>query len=128
MEFPSDLKYTKEHEYVRVDGEIAVIGITAFAVDQLGDVVFVEPPEVDTEVAQEDEAGTIESVKAVSEIYAPISGTILEINEALEDTPELVNADPYGDAWLFKLKISNPDELEGLMSADAYRELLAAEG
>lgn len=128
MEFPSDLKYTKEHEYVRVDGEIAVIGITAFAVDQLGDVVFVEPPEVDAEVAQEDEAGTIESVKAVSEIYAPISGTILEINEALEDTPELVNADPYGDAWLFKLKISNPDELEGLMSADAYRELLAAEG
>ena len=91
-------------------------------------MVFVEPPEVDTEVAQEDEAGTIESVKAVSEIYAPISGTILEINEALEDTPELVNADPYGDAWLFKLKISNPDELEGLMSADAYRELLAAEG
>jgi len=125
MEFPSDLKYTNEHEYVRVDGDVAVVGITDHAQSELGDVVFVELPEVGTEVAQNDEAGTIESVKAVSEIYAPVSGTIIECNEGLTDTPELVNESPYGEAWLYKVKISNPDELEGLLSVETYQDLVA---
>ena len=127
MEFPKELKYTKEHEYVRIEGNIAIVGVTDFAQDSLGDVVFVESPEVGTEVAQNDEAGTIESVKAVSEIYTPVSGTIIECNEALEDKPELVNNDPYGDAWLYKVQMSNPDEVEGLLSAEAYKALVAAE-
>jgi glycine cleavage system H protein len=117
-----DFKFTKEHEWVKVEGDIAVVGITDYAQKELGDVVYVEPPEVGNTYEKEEACSNIESVKAVSDIYAPVSGEIIEVNEALEDNPEIVNKDPYGEGWLFKLKMENPDELEELMNTDAYDE------
>ncbi|MDY6890022.1 MAG: glycine cleavage system protein GcvH [Pseudomonadota bacterium] len=118
---PSELKYVASHEWVRDEGDGTVtVGITDHAQDLLGDVVFVELPDVGDEVAAGDDAGVVESVKAASDLYAPLSGEVVEINDALEDAPELVNSDPYGDGWFLKLKLADPTELDDLLDADAY--------
>ena len=117
-----NFKFTEEHEWVKVEGDIAVIGITDYAQKELGDVVYVELPPVGESYSQGDACSNIESVKAVSDIYAPLSGEITEVNEALEDKPELVNKDPYGEGWIFKLQMENPDELKGLMDETGYDE------
>ena len=120
---PEELKYTKEHEWIRDEGDGTVtVGITDHAQDSLGDVVYVELPEVGTVVVAGDEAGVVESVKAASDIYAPVSGEVIAVNEALEDTPETVNDSPYEDGWFYKLKMSDPGELDNMMEADAYAE------
>ena len=126
---PGELRYLSSHEWVRLedDGETATVGITDHAQDLLGDVVFVELPEVDAVIAAGEEAGVVESVKAASDIFAPISGTVIEVNEALEDSPEFVNSDPYDDGWFFKLKISDADELSSLLNAEAYTEVCESE-
>jgi len=126
---PGELRYLSSHEWVRLeeDGTTVTIGVTDHAQDLLGDVVFVELPEVDSTIAAGDEAGVVESVKAASDIFAPVGGVVLEINDALEDSPELVNSDPYDDGWFFKLKISDVDELESLLTAETYSELCEAE-
>jgi glycine cleavage system H protein len=121
MEFPEGLKYSKEHEWVRSEGNRVVVGITDFAQDELGDVVFVELPEVGTVVEAGGTFGVIESVKAVSDLYAPVSGTIVEVNPQLADHPELVNESPYGEGWMIVIEASNPDELQQLLSAEAYQ-------
>lgn len=118
----SDVWYTSEHEWIRVEGDVGTVGITDYAQQQLGDVVYVELPEKGTTVEKEGEVATIESVKAASEIYAPVSGEIVKINEALTDDPSLVNSDAEGDGWFFTVRLSQPAELEELMDADAYRE------
>jgi len=115
------LHYTKEHEWIRVEGDIATVGITDFAQAQLGDVVFVEVPETGRQVSKGSEAAVVESVKAASDVYAPVSGEVLEGNQALVEDSALVNSDPEGEGWFFRLRLSNPGELEGLMDADAYR-------
>ena len=122
--FPDDLKYTSSHEWVKVeeDGSVTV-GISDHAQDALGDIVFVELPEPSAQVSANDEIAVVESVKAASDIYAPITGEIIAINEALADSPELVNADPFGEAWLLKIKMSKPAELDELMDADGYKNL-----
>ena len=127
MSFPSELKYSKDHEWVRVDGSKAVIGITAHAAEALGDVVFVELPEVDDSVAANDAFGSVESVKAVSDIFSPVSGKIVAINEALLDSPELVNSDPYGEGWMIEVEMDDPAELDELMSAGDYEAFLKEE-
>ena len=127
LEYPDTLKYFDSHEYVRLDGEIATIGISAYAIDQLGDIVFLELPEVGTQASKGDSFGNIESVKAVEEIYAPLSGEVLECNDAMVDAPEQLVEDPYENGWLVKIRITDPGELEGAMSADAYRALVAGD-
>ncbi len=122
MEVPENLFYTQEHEWVRVDGKKAVVGITQFAQDQLGDIVFVELPEVGTLIEQESPFGVVESVKTVSDLYAPISGTVTASNEDLEAHPEQVNSEPYGTGWIIEIEISDEKELEKLMSPDDYTE------
>jgi len=124
MIFPADLKYTREHEWIRVEGNVGTVGITAFAQDQLGDVVFVELPPVGAEVKAGQQFGTVESVKTVSDLFAPASGKVIEVNTALEKSPELVNQDPYGQGWMIKIELSNPAELDGLMDAAAYQAFL----
>jgi glycine cleavage system H protein len=125
MSYPDDLRYSKEHEWVRADGAQATIGITSFAADELGDIVFVELPEPGAQIAQFAAFGVIESVKAVSDLYAPVSGEITEVNETLRDRPELVNDDPFGEGWIAKVSLADPAELEGLMDAAAYGESTA---
>lgn len=120
MAHPSDRSYSKDHEWVLIDGDTAVIGITHFAQDQLGEVVYVDLPSAGDTVAAGDTFGEIESVKSVSELFAPISGDVLEVNDALGDTPETVNADPHGDGWMIKVAISDAAELDALMSAEEY--------
>ena len=120
MAYPDDLRYSKEHEWVRADDGNATIGITSFAADELGDIVFIELPEPGTTLTQFGTFGVIESVKAVSDLYAPISGEVLEINEALRDAPELLNSDPFGDGWIARLRPADPAEVDALMDADAY--------
>lgn len=117
----ADLRYAKSHEWVRVEDNIAVVGISDYAQDLLGDVVFVELPEVGTQVTVEDSISVVESVKAASDIYAPVSGEIIEVNEMLEDAPESINEDPYGNAWIFKIQMSQEDELNNLLTADEYQ-------
>ena len=117
-------RYTKEHEWIRLDGDVAVVGITEHAQSQLGDVVFVELPEVGKSFAAGDEAAVVESVKAASEVYAPISGEVAEVNEALAADPAMVNADPMGDGWFLKLRLDDPKELDGLMDEEAYKRLV----
>lgn len=125
---PSELKYVASHEWIRLEGDgTVVIGITDHAQDLLGDVVFVELPEVGAEVATGDESGVVESVKAASDIYAPVGGEVVAVNEELEDSPELVNSDPYGDGWFFKLKLSDADELNALLDGEAYGEVCESE-
>jgi glycine cleavage system H protein len=123
--YPDDLRYSKEHEWVRADGAQATIGITSFAADELGDIVFVELPEPGAQIAQFAAFGVIESVKAVSDLYAPVSGEITEVNETLRDRPELVSDDPFGEGWIAKVSLADPAELEGLMDAAAYGESTA---
>jgi glycine cleavage system H protein len=127
MEFPEDLKYSKEHEWARLEGESVRVGITDFAQDALGDVVYVDVPEVGTQVTAGRAFGEVESTKSVSDVYAPVSGTVLERNDALGDAPELVNSDPYGDGWMVLIEPSDPSELEALLDAGAYRELTASD-
>src|SRR5690554_6911043 len=124
MSFPSELKYSKDHEWVKVDGSKAVIGITAHAAEALGDVVFVELPEVDDSVAANDAFGSVESVKAVSDVFSPVSGKVVAINEALLDSPELVNSDPYGEGWMIEVEMDDPAELDELLSAGDYEAFL----
>jgi glycine cleavage system H protein len=121
---PSDRKYTKEHEWVRADGDAGTVGITDYAQDQLGDIVFVEVPAPGTTVAALAKFGEIESVKAVSELFSPVSGEVLERNEALTDNPQWVNDDPYGDGWMIRVRLSSPSELDKLMSVDEYETFL----
>jgi len=127
MTTAEDSRYAKSHEYVHVDGNVGVIGISEYAQKELGDVVFVELPPVGTQLEMGDELGSIESVKAVSELFSPVSGEIVEINEALADKPELVNTDPYGDGWMVKIKLSAPDEVDELMSPEDYDDYIKSE-
>jgi len=127
MEFPEELKYTDEHEWVLAEDEVATIGITDFAQDALGDVVFVELPEVGTRVEAGKPFGVVESVKAVSDVYAPVSGEVVEVNEELPDAPEMVNTSPYEDAWMIKIKLSDLSELDNLMDAGEYQEFSESE-
>ena len=127
LNFPDDIHYTKDHEWARVEGDKVKIGITDYAQDQLGDIVFVDLPETGTRLEKGDEFGTVESVKAVSEIYIPIGGEVLAVNEALEDSSEVVNSDPYNDGWMIEIKPSDPSELDELMDKNAYLELLKSE-
>ncbi|MBI4850329.1 MAG: glycine cleavage system protein GcvH [Acidobacteria bacterium] len=124
-DYPDNLLYTKDHEWVRVDGTSATVGITHFAQAELGDIVYVELPKVGEKLAQNDSFGSVESVKAVSEIFMPISGAIEKVNEALNDSPEHVNNDPYGEGWMITLKIENPSEIDALMSAAEYEDFLS---
>ncbi|MEJ1929532.1 glycine cleavage system protein GcvH [Nostoc sp. NIES-2111] len=121
FEYPQDLRYLDTHEYVRLDGEIATIGITEFAVDQLGDVVFLELPEIGDLLTKGDTFGSIESVKAVEDLNAPITGTVIERNEVLIESPEAVADDPYGEGWFLKLRVNDPDEVNDALTADEYR-------
>ena len=123
----SELKFSKEHEWVRVTGDVATIGISDFAQEQLGDVVFVELPDVGKKVSQNDDAAVVESVKAASEVYAPVSGEVVEVNGALEDAPELVNKSPTGDGWFMKIRMSNASELDGMMDEANYNDFAASE-
>lgn len=127
MEFPEELKYTEEHEWVMVEEELAVIGISDFAQDALGDVVFVELPEVGAVLEAGKAFGVVESVKAVSDIYAPISGTVEEINEDLLDAPEIINTSPYEDGWMIKIRMADAADADALMTTDAYQALIAEE-
>ena len=124
----SGLKYSKDHEWVRVEDDVGTVGISDYAQEQLGDVVYVELPEVGRAVAQNEEAAVVESVKAASEVYAPVSGEVVEVNQALEDDPSLVNGDPTGEGWFLKLRLSAPGELDGLMEDAAYAEYVAGLG
>ncbi len=124
--YPSDYLYSRDHEWVRVEGDTCVLGITEYAQEELGEIVFVELPDVGQSFNAADEVGTIESVKAVAEVYTPVSGDVTEVNSVLEDEPELVNDDPHGDGWLIKLEISSKSQLDELMSAEKYEEYLAS--
>jgi len=124
---PSDRLYTKEHEWVKVDGGVAVVGITDYAQSSLGDIVYVELPKPGAQIAQGKPIGVVESVKAVSDIYAPVSGTVREVNGAVEDDPAKVNGDPFGDGWLVKVALSNPAEVKSLLDAAAYDTVVASE-
>ena len=124
MSLPEDLKYTKEHEWLKVDGETAIIGITEHAQSELGDIIFIEFPNVDQKIEKNEPFGTIEAVKTVADLFAPVSGKVIEINETLEDNPEFVNSDPYVNGWIVKVSISDISELEELMSPDKYGELI----
>ena len=127
MEFPKELRYSREHEWVAVEENIATIGITDYAQDQLGDIVYVELPEVGTQVTKDEAFGVVESVKAVSDIYAPVSGTVTEVNVGLPDSPETINEDPYGDAWMIRVEMSEPEELEDLMKVAEYKKFIEEE-
>ena len=127
MATPEDNRYAKSHEYVHAEGDVGTIGITDYAQKELGDVVFVELPQVGTQLDQGDELGSIESVKAVSELFSPVSGEVIEINEALAEKPELVNTDPYGDGWMIKVRLSTPEEVDELMGAEEYEEYIERE-
>ncbi|MCO4332442.1 glycine cleavage system protein GcvH [Staphylococcus hyicus] len=124
MAVPSELKYSKEHEWVKVEGNVATVGITDFAQNELGDIVFVELPEVDDEVSEGETFGSVESVKTVSELYSPVSGKIVEVNEDLEDEPEAVNESPYEKAWMVKVELSDESELDALMDGQGYQEMI----
>jgi glycine cleavage system H protein len=127
MEIPAGLRYSKEHEWVATEEEVATIGITDYAQEQLGEIVYVELPAVGDKISKDDAFGVVESVKAVSDIYAPVSGTVVEVNQELPESPEMINEDPYGDGWLVKVKVSDGSELDDLLDHDEYEELVAAE-
>lgn len=125
MNFPSGLKYTKDHEWISIDGDIATIGITDFAQHELGDIVYVDIDSKDKKLEAEAVFGTVEAVKTVSDLFLPVSGTVTEINPMLESEPEKVNSDPYGDGWLVKMKVDNPEDINKLMEAEAYQKLVS---
>lgn len=128
LEYPDDLKYLDSHEYVRLDGEIATIGISAFALDQLGDIVFLELSEVGNALETGESFGTIESVKAVEDLYPPVEGTVIDRNEEVIESPETIAEDPYGEGWLLKVRLTNPDdELEDTLTSDEYRSMVEGE-
>ncbi len=124
MNIPHELKYTKDHEWVKIDGNVATIGVTDFAQGELGDIVYVEVETVGETMEREEVFGTVEAVKTVSDLFLPLAGEIIEFNESLEDAPEKVNTDPYGDGWMVKIKISDEDEIAGLMSPEEYKDLI----
>lgn len=126
MNIPADLKYTKDHEWVKIEGDIATIGITYFAQSELGDIVYVDVDTLNETIEKEEVFGSVEAVKTVSDLFMPITGEIIEINEALADEPEKVNTDPYGEGWMVKISISDASQIEELLSAEAYRELIGA--
>ena len=126
MNIPATLHYTKDHEWISFDGDTATIGITDHAQRELGDIVYVDIDTVDKDIAQHDVFGTVEAVKTVSDLFSPISGTVLEVNAKLADAPETVNSDPYGEGWIIKMKVANQAEVAGLLSAEAYGELVGA--
>jgi len=126
MNIPSDLKYTKDHEWVRIEGDTAVVGITDFAQGELGDIVYVEVETLDETLDKDEVFGTVEAVKTVSDLFLPLSGEIIAFNESLEDEPEKVNTDPYGDGWIIKVKISDASEVESLLGDAEYKELVGA--
>ena len=125
--YPEDLKYHAEHDWARVEGDTATFGITWYAQDALGEVVFFDPPEVGRQVEKDSAYAEVESVKAVSDVFAPLSGEVTEVNEALSEAPEKINADPYGEGWLVKVRLSDPSEADSLMDAAAYREMLSSQ-
>jgi glycine cleavage system H protein len=124
MNFPAELKYTSDHEWIRIEGDEAYIGITEFAQGELGDIVYIDINTVGQDVTKESVFGTVEAVKTVSDLFMPIDGTIMEVNKQLDSQPELVNTDPYGDGWMVKIKISNPADVEKLLDADAYKGVI----
>ncbi len=124
MSIPTELKYSKEHEWLRIEGDIATIGITAFAQGELGDIIYVDIDTVGETIEKDAIFGTVEAVKTVSDLFMPVSGEVLEFNEALKDKPELVNSEPYEDGWMIKIKLTNPDEVESLLDATAYQALV----
>jgi glycine cleavage system H protein len=124
MDIPEGLKYSKEHEWVLVESDVAIIGITEYAQDELGDIVYVELPQVGEKISKDDPFGSVESVKAVSDLFAPISGSVLEVNDTLPDSPETINEDPYGDGWMIKVQMTDKDELKDLMSSEDYTEYI----
>ncbi|GAA0735357.1 glycine cleavage system protein GcvH [Gaetbulibacter jejuensis] len=126
MNIPSDLKYTKDHEWVKIEGDVVTVGITDFAQGELGDIVYVEVETLDETLEAEEIFGTVEAVKTVSDLFLPVSGEIIEFNEALEDQPETVNTDPYGDGWMIKVKCSDVSQFDNLMSAEDYKALIGA--
>lgn len=126
MNIPQELKYTKDHEWVKIEGDIATIGVTDFAQGELGDIVYVEVETLDESLEKEEVFGTVEAVKTVSDLFMPLSGEIVEFNDSLEDEPEKVNEDPYGDGWMIKIKMSNASEVEELLSADDYKEVIGS--
>jgi glycine cleavage system H protein len=121
MNLPKDLKYTKDHEWVRIDGDVATVGVSDFAQSELGDIVYVEVETLDEELSMEEVFGTVEAVKTVSDLFMPLSGKVIELNDNLEDEPELVNDKPYDEGWIIKIKLSNPDEIADLLSDDEYK-------
>jgi glycine cleavage system H protein len=125
MSYPAELKYTKDHEWIKVEGNVATIGITEFAQRELGDIVYVDISTTGKALSAEDVFGTVEAVKTVSDLFLPAAGTITEVNPKLENNPELVNSDPYGDGWMVKMTVDNPEDLQKLMSADDYEKLVA---
>ncbi|MCF8322018.1 MAG: glycine cleavage system protein GcvH [Flavobacterium sp.] len=126
MSIPTNLKYTKDHEWVSIEGDVATVGITHFAQKELGDIVYVEVETLDQTLEKDEVFGTVEAVKTVSDLFLPLSGEIIAFNEDLESTPESVNADPYGDGWMIKVKISDPSEIDSLLSSESYKELIGA--
>lgn len=124
MNIPAELKYTKDHEWIRIEGDVAVVGITDFAQGELGDVVYVEVETVEEELGSGDVFGTVEAVKTVADLYMPLSGEVIEFNESLEDNPEKVNEDPYGEGWMIKIKLSDASQVEELLNAEAYQGIL----
>ena len=124
MNFPSELNYTKDHEWIKIDGDIATIGITDFAQSELGDIVYVDVDTLDETVERDDVFGSVEAVKTVSDLFMPLKGEVIEFNEELEDEPELVNTDPYGKGWMIKVKIEDASQVEDLLNAEAYQELI----
>ena len=124
MNIPAELRYSKDHEWIRLEGETAYVGITDFAQHELGDIVFVDIDTVDETLEADETFGTIEAVKTSSELLLPVAGTVIEFNEALADAPETVNNDPYGEGWIIKVQVANPADLDGLLSAEAYKELI----
>jgi glycine cleavage system H protein len=126
MNFPGELKYTKDHEWLRVEGDEAVIGITEFAQSELGDIVFVDIDTIDDEVARDEIFGSVEAVKTVSDLFMPLTATVLSMNSQLDASPELVNNDPYGEGWMIRVKLENPEDVESLLSVEEYKELVGA--
>jgi glycine cleavage system H protein len=125
MRIPAQLKYTEEHEWVAVEGNVATIGITEYAQGELGDLIYIKLPDVDDQVIQMESFGTVEAVKAASDLYAPVSGSVIEVNSDLADSPEFVNKDPYGTGWLIKIKMSDPSELDHLLDAEKYKSMIS---
>ena len=126
MNIPADLKYTKDHEWVKIDGDVATVGITDFAQGELGDVVYVEIETLDESLAEGEVFGTVEAVKTVSDLYMPLDGEVIEVNEGIESDPEVVNKDPYGEGWMIKVAMNDASQVDGLMSAADYKELVGA--